>query len=161
PDELMVKPRLKDAKPVVEEPVKEESASAKVVADKEEIAPLPEENAVPDVSDEALSGFASWLKMVNSGAPAEVEETAPVEEKVAAEEKKTEKIRESDQNIIERFIREEPRIKPQKTSFYSPVNMAKKSVQESDEFITETLARIYAKQGNTSKAIRAYQKLSL
>ncbi|MGL5890600.1 MAG: hypothetical protein ACRC3B_11980, partial [Bacteroidia bacterium] len=48
-----------------------------------------------------------------------------------------------------------------KNKFYNPVNMAKQSVQESDEFITETLARIYVKQGNLSKAIRAYQKLSL
>jgi hypothetical protein len=39
--------------------------------------------------------------------------------------------------------------------------MARQSVQENDTFITETLARIYAKQGNFVKAIRAYQKLSL
>ena len=72
-----------------------------------------------------------------------------------------EKIPTEKQQIMDRFIREEPRIKPNKNKFYNPVNMAKQSVQESDEFITETLARIYVKQGNLSKAIRAYQKLSL
>lgn len=63
--------------------------------------------------------------------------------------------------LVEQFIKDEPRINVKKSGFYNPVNMAKKSVQESDEFITETLARIYAKQGNTVKAVRAYQKLSL
>jgi len=67
----------------------------------------------------------------------------------------------SEDSLIDQFIKEEPRIKVKKSGFFNPVNMAKKSVQESDEFITETLARIYAKQGNYPKAIRAYQKLSL
>lgn len=65
------------------------------------------------------------------------------------------------EELIDRFIKKEPRIQVNKSGFFNPVNMAKKSVQESDEFITETLARIYAKQGNIPKAIRAYQKLSL
>lgn len=65
------------------------------------------------------------------------------------------------QLILDRFIREEPRIQPNKNKFYNPVNMARQSVQENDTFITETLARIYAKQGNFVKAIRTYQKLSL
>lgn len=88
--------------------------------------------------------FGEWLKEVNKKVP------APLPKTVLSEDK-----------LIEKFISEEPRLNVKKTGFYNPVNMAKKSVQESDEFITETLARIYAKQGNHTKAIRAYQKLSL
>jgi hypothetical protein len=63
--------------------------------------------------------------------------------------------------LLDRFIREEPRILPNKNKFFNPVNMARQSVQENDFFLTETLARIYTKQGNFTKAIRTYQKLSL
>lgn len=88
--------------------------------------------------------FSDWLKEVSKKVPAELPKT-PL----------------SGDKLIDQFIKEEPRIQVKKSGFFNPVNMAKKSVQESDEFITETLARIYAKQGNHSKAIRAYQKLSL
>lgn len=63
--------------------------------------------------------------------------------------------------LIDKFIREEPRITPSKSTFYSPSNMAKKSILEPDDLITETLANIYAQQGNFKKAISFYQKLSL
>ncbi len=104
----------------------------------------PEKIEEKEISQSELT-FSSWLKQV----------TAVDEEKITEQKP----IVKSD--LVEKFIQEEPRIKPNKTSFFNPVNMAKKSVQDNDQFITETLARIYAKQGNFSKAIRAYQKLSL
>lgn len=128
--------------------------------EKREIKKEPEKEIVPEKTEaEAPSEeltFASWLKQVT---PTETAEK--VEPKVEKREEVAEPKVAAKSDLVEKFIKEEPRIKPNKTTFFNPVNMAKKSVQESDEFITETLARIYAKQGNTSKAIRAYQKLSL
>ncbi|HEX5002984.1 MAG TPA: hypothetical protein VFW78_10860 [Bacteroidia bacterium] len=64
-------------------------------------------------------------------------------------------------SIIEKFIREEPRIAPAKSEFYSPGNMARKSLIEHDDMISETLAIIYARQGNKIKAAETYKKLGL
>ena len=49
----------------------------------------------------------------------------------------------------------------EKAEFYSASKMAKLSVQEDDDLVTETLASIYADQGNFDKAIKAFEKLQL
>lgn len=64
-------------------------------------------------------------------------------------------------DLIDNFIKQEPRITPSKSTFYSPINMARKSIQEPEDIVSETLAKIYAAQGNFDKAISFYEKLSL
>jgi hypothetical protein len=64
-------------------------------------------------------------------------------------------------NILDKFIRENPSISRPKAEFFNPVNMAKQSVEEDEELVTETLANLLYKQGNLKKAIRAYEKLCL
>lgn len=48
-----------------------------------------------------------------------------------------------------------------KVSFYSPIKMARLSVQEDDDLMTETLANIYTDQEHFEKAIKAFEKLQL
>ena len=63
-------------------------------------------------------------------------------------------------SLIDDFINNQPKISVKK-DFYSPINMANNSLKETDEAISETLAEIIFQQGNSKKAIKMYQSLSL
>ncbi len=65
------------------------------------------------------------------------------------------------ESILDKFIRENPTIARPKSEFYSPINMAKQSVEADDELVSETLANIYLRQGLHKKAIGMYEKLGL
>jgi hypothetical protein len=63
--------------------------------------------------------------------------------------------------LIEKFIRDEPRISKPKAAFFSPTESAIRSNMDDEEIVSETLAKLYAQQGNIQKAIHIYEKLSL
>ncbi len=67
----------------------------------------------------------------------------------------------SQEEIINRFIEGEPKLSPPRAEFFSPVNMAKQSIMEHDDLVSETLAKIYLEQGNPHKSIQTYEKLCL
>jgi len=65
------------------------------------------------------------------------------------------------EEIIEKFIREEPTISPPKTAFFNPTDHALYSNQDDEEIVSETLAELFIRQGNIPKAIKIYERLSL
>lgn len=130
-------------------------AEEKIQPEKEKnTEPISEEVALektPESSIEILSSsskrsFTSWLKS----------STQTDESTKSNETQKTDK-----QSIIDRFLKEEPSITRAKTDFYSPSKKAKESLDEETIPVSETLAKIYAAQGNFPKAIHVYHQLSL
>lgn len=91
--------------------------------------------------------FSDWLKHLPTGDKKDSEKIS---------QKKKIKL-----DLIDKFIQEDPKIKPKKTEFYSPVNMARLSVVDDSPLVSETLALIQVEQGSYEEAIKTYQKLSL
>lgn len=116
------------------------------------------------------SSFTDWLKTIQKEAP-----TFQIEEKKEAEVEKNTKntvksvekdkksiVFEQKKQLIDKIIESDPgRIKLGTNKFFTPAADAKQSLLENEHLVTETLAKIYALQGNISKAIRAYEILSL
>jgi hypothetical protein len=67
----------------------------------------------------------------------------------------------SKEELIEKFIREEPRISTPKTAFFNPTQTSVRSNIDDEDIVSETLAQLYAEQGNGAKAVKIYEKLSL
>lgn len=78
------------------------------------------------------------------------------------ENEKKELVFNKNKQLIDKIIESDPgRIKLGSNKFFTPAIDAKQSLLENEHLVTETLAKIYALQGNNSKAIRAYEILSL
>lgn len=121
-------------------------------------APAAKEKAEPyAVKTEEPVSFVDWLKQIDSGVVSVSEKQIITE---ANEEVSTDK-KLSAFELIDKFINEEPKISRPKAEFYNPVNMAKQSVADDITFVSETLAKIYALQGNYIKALQAYENLRL
>lgn len=67
----------------------------------------------------------------------------------------------SRKELIDKFIAENPSISKPKAEFYNPISVAQNSITDKGEIVSETLAKIYVKQGYFEKAISIYEKLSL
>lgn len=132
---------IQESKPI---PVKEAAVPSKEI--------IPEEIPLEKKEEDIKSGkhsFTKWLKTVKR------------EPHVPAQQDKSAPSATSTDEIINRFIETEPRIVPSKAEFYNPIKMAKQSLEERDDIISETLAGIFAEQGNLPRAIEMYRKLML
>ena len=63
--------------------------------------------------------------------------------------------------ILDKFIKEEPQIKPPGSQKLNTENKARKSAEDPNDLVSETLAHIYVDQMLFEKAIATYKKLSL
>jgi len=83
------------------------------------------------------------------------------EEKRQQEQGETPKKKLSRKELIDKFIAENPSISKPKAEFYNPLSVAQNSIIDKNDIVSETLAKIYEKQGYFEKAISIYEKLSL
>ncbi len=110
----------------------------------------------------------TWLRSVSEEEDiiGKVREVKREEEQEVREDKKGEedviKPTESVQpsiDLIEKFIATEPRITPGKVEQYTGVSFAKDSLEENFDWVTETMAKLYATQGKIDRARKAYKQL--
>ena len=116
---------------------------------------LTEEKAENIFDSSETHLFGEWLKHAS--------DTASGKLKTSIERNKLEEFagKKTSTDLIDKFLREAPKIAKPKAEFYNPVNMAKQSVADDITFVSETLAKIFVLQGNYNKALQAYENLRL
>lgn len=107
------------------------------------------------IHDEDLFELDSEVgKLDYEKAPAQVEPF--IKDEIIKEEPKKKK-----DELIDKFINSNPKIVPREVDEEENSDISEQSVEENEGYITDTLAKIYVRQGSYSKAIFAYEKLIL
>jgi hypothetical protein len=158
---------------VIEKEIGKQIVAARVERELEKV----QESIFSQPSKEKPESFGDWLtflKKNNGQSYSEIKEKVREDKIKKAEENKTEKPasqtpsndnsrQQKNKALIDKIIEKNPgHIRTrEEQKFFSPESKAKESLLDTEHLVTETLARIYALQGNVNKAIRAYQILSL
>jgi len=126
-----------------------------------------EEEKKEEINSGSFSDWLQALKKVDrmeGVAESKTEEVKEEEEsRIITDFKKSDDKKAKEKAIIDRIIESDPgniRLDPNQR-FFEANQKAKESMLENEHLVTETLAKIYALQGNIPKAIRAYEILSL
>ncbi len=115
---------------------------------------VAEEKQFVEIS--APKKFSDWLQVMLP-----VNNSTDETNNIPDEPKKTHKALANPQALIDRFLQlEDTSIKVKKEPA-TPQDIARLSLVENEEFVTETLANIYATQHNYAKSIKIYEQLIL
>ncbi len=154
-------------KPVATKPIAKKVKATKTVStpkstvQKDPPVVPPKTQPVPDVH----KALDENLKLLNKrrAAMKALLEDKPVKKPSTRGRKSVKK--ESQSQLIEKFIKNEPKMAKQSLehdeSHNSQEDLAAKKLKKSDEFLTETYAKLLIKQRKYAKAIEIYEKLKL
>jgi tetratricopeptide (TPR) repeat protein len=143
-----------------------------------------EQDAAQDSTKDVAQGPAedgesdalfTWLRSVSDSAESDEERQEGIREVKKGEEQLSIEVKEDKRSeekarqlneavqptidLIEKFIAAEPRITPGKVEQYTGVSFAKDSLEENFDWVTETMAKLYAAQGKIDRARKAYKRL--
>lgn len=113
--------------------------------------PKPQEGSIP-------AAISDWVRSTPLE-PEDQEELPRTTPKRALKPLPEDPMANSD--LIDRFIKQQVPAAQVKTAFFTPQQAAKRSLEDKAGLVTETLARVYAKQGDLPKAIDTYKRLAL
>ena len=130
-----------------------EHVLAQEIANTKDIIDSKEQNKPIDVTDSQK--FSDWLTILDQ------DRLKNWRKKELEDQSKYNTSKESD--IIDSFLQKDVKVISEKSENieYTPSNLARLSIVDDEDFITETLAKIYVDQGNLPKALTAYKKLLL
>jgi len=132
-----------------------------------------EERARPDTRPGFGGSFSSWLKQITDpsyvvpevpdSAPEPDERQAPSAHNESATEEDTEDAINAKMKLLDSFVEKLPVLKKQHMIKVEPIKKPEVDTSDmnSSDIVTETLAKIYIKQGHYKKALKAYQILKL
>jgi hypothetical protein len=120
---------------------------------------VAEQDVAQDSSKDAEQEDAlfTWLRSVSD--EEEIIEKVREDKRGEKEGRKSTESVQPTLNLIEKFIATEPRITPGKVEQYTGVSFAKDSLEENFDWVTETMAKLYAAQGKIDRARKAYKRL--